>query len=58
MGMKVEGFVMPCGSKVKGSRTLEELCFYVEFLTVEAEGIVVLRYARNRSTNHLVLHPR
>jgi hypothetical protein len=58
MGMKVEGFVMPCASKVKGSRTLEEPCFYVECLNVEAEGIMVLWYARNRFTNHVVLNPR
>jgi hypothetical protein len=45
-------------SKVKGSRTSEEPCFNVECLTLEAEGIMVLWYARNHLTDKMASHTR
>jgi len=54
----LERLVMPNASKVKGSRTLDESCFYLECLTLEAEGIMVLWYAGNRLTTNMASHPR
>jgi len=54
----LERLVMPNASKVKGSRTLDESCFYLECLTLEAEGIMVLWYAGNRLTTNISSHPR
>ena len=50
--------VMPSASKVKGSRTLEESCFYLECLTLEAEGIMVLWYTGNHLTDNMASHTR
>lgn len=40
-------------SKAKGSRTLEEPCFYLECLILEAEDIMVLWYAGNHLTDNM-----
>ena len=45
-------------SKVKGSRTSEEPCFYVECFTLEGEGIMVLWYAGNHLPNKMASHTR
>ena len=45
-------------SNVKGSRTLDEPYFYLECLTLEAEGTMFLWYARNHLTDDMASHTR
>jgi hypothetical protein len=56
--LMLKKLVMPSASKAKGSGTLGESRLYLESLTLQAEGTMVLWYAENHLTDNMVSHTR